>query len=57
MTVMVNVLAVPVQPLADGVTVTVPLIIVEPVFVAVNAAILPVPFAPKPIAVLLLVQL
>ena len=54
---MVNVLAVPVQPLADGVTVTVPLIIVEPVFVAVNAAILPVPFAPKPIAVLLLVQL
>ena len=40
-----------------GVTVIVPVIGVVPPFTAVNAAILPVPPAPRPMAVLLLIQL
>ena len=61
LTVMVNVVAVPVQvtpPLVnEGVTVIVETIGVAPVFVAVNAGIFPVPEAASPIAVLLFVQL
>lgn len=60
-TVMVNVLAVPEQAVADakeGVTVMVDDIGVVPVLVAVNEEIFPVPLVvAKPIAVLLLVQL
>jgi hypothetical protein len=58
--VMVNVCGVPVQvgeAPADGVTVMVAEMGVVPLLVAVNAAILPVPLAPKPMAVLLFVQL
>ena len=56
-TVMVNVRGVPVQPFADGVTVIVAVTGAVPVLVAVKLAILPVPLAPRPIVVLLLVQL
>jgi hypothetical protein len=56
-TVIVNVCTVPVQPAAAGVMVTIPEIGTIPVFAAVNEAIFPVPDAPRPIAVLLLVQL
>ena len=45
------------QLLADGVIVIVPLIMVLPELVVVNDGTLPVPLAPKPIAVLLLAQL
>ena len=57
LTVMVNDTAVPGQPLAVGVTSTVPVIAAFVEFVAVNEAIFPVPLAPRPIAVLLFVQL
>ena len=56
-TVIVKVTGVPGQPFATGVTVMVPLIGVVPALVPVNEAILPVPEAPRPMAVLLLVQL
>ena len=55
MTVIVNVLFVPTQPLTVGVIVTVEICCVA-TFAAVNAAILPVPLAAKPVAVLLFVQ-
>ena len=57
MTVMVKEAAVPSQPLNVGVTRIVPLIDAVVAFVAVNEAILPVPLAGNPIAVLLFVQL
>ena len=47
---------VPEQPFAVGVTVIVPLMLALVVFVEVNAAMLPVPEAPKPIFVLEFVQ-
>ncbi len=56
LTVMEKDVAVPEQPLAVGVTVTVPEVFAFVVFVAVNAAILPVPFAANPIVVLVFVQ-
>ena len=43
--------------MAVGVTETVPLMVVFPLLVAVNTGILPFPFAPSPMAVLLFVQL
>lgn len=52
-----KVLAVPVQPSADGVTVIVAVTGALVVFVAVKAAMLPVPLAASPIDVVLLVQL
>ena len=51
-TVIVKVCAVPVQPLTDGVTVIMPDIANNPLLVAVNAAILPEPDAPRPMLVL-----
>lgn len=54
---MVKLVELPVQPVADGVTVIVAVIGALVVLVAVNAAILPVPDAASPIVVLLLVQL
>lgn len=56
-TVIVKVLDAPVQPLADGVTVIVATNGAAVVLVTMNGAILPVPDAANPIAVLLLVQL
>jgi hypothetical protein len=56
-TVMVKVTGVPLQPAADGVTVIVAVIGAAVALVAVKAAILPVPDAARPIAVLLFVQL
>jgi hypothetical protein len=56
LTVIVNVIAAPVQPLALGVTVIVPLIGAAVALVAVKLGILPVPDAANPIAVLELVQ-
>lgn len=56
-TVIVKVLGVPVQPLAVGVTVIVATIVEPVALVTTNWLILPVPLAPRPIAVLLLVQL
>ena len=56
-TVMVKVWAVPVQPLADGVTVMVAVTGVEPVLVAVKAFIFPLPLAASPMEVALFVQL
>jgi len=59
-TVMVNVVEAPVQVVApfvnEGVTVMVPLMGARPVLVAVNEAMLPVPLAARPIAVLEFVQ-
>lgn len=55
-TVMVNDIAVPGQPLAEGVIVTVELIAVVPELVAVKDGIFPVPLAASPMAVLLLVH-
>ena len=52
----VKVCAVPGQPLPVGVTVIVAVIGMVPVLVAVKLAMLPVPAAAKPIAVLLLVH-
>ena len=57
LTVMVKVLVVPEHEPLVGVTVIVPVIGDAVAFVAVNAAMLPVPFAPKPIAVFELDQL
>ena len=55
-TVMVKLLGVPAQPLADGVTVMVATIGVVPVLMAVNTGIFPFPLPAKPIAGLLLVH-
>ena len=49
LTVMVKVLAKPRQPLSSGVTVMVAIALVVPEFWPVNAAILPVPPAARPI--------
>lgn len=54
---MVKLVELPVQPAAEGVTVIVAVIGALVVLMAVKAAILPVPDAASPIAVLLLVQL
>ena len=51
LTVTVKLMGVPLQPLAEGVTVTVAVIGVVPVLEAVNPGILPVPLVPKPILV------
>jgi hypothetical protein len=56
-TVMVKLTGRPPQPVEVGVTVMVALIGAVVVLVAVKAGILPVPEAPRPMAVLLLVQL
>jgi len=48
-TVMVNVSGAPVHPLAEGATVIDAVTIVDPVFVAVNVAMFPLPTAAKPI--------
>jgi hypothetical protein len=53
----VNVIGVPGHPFAVGVTVIVAVTGAVPVLVAVNAAILPVPLAARPMLVLLFVQL
>jgi hypothetical protein len=55
--VIVNVSATPEQLLADGVTMIVAIATVVPVFVAVNAPMLPVPVEESPIAVFEFVQL
>ena len=57
LTVIVNVSATPAQLFADGVTMIVAVTAVVPVFVAVNAPMLPVPVADRPIAVFEFVQL
>ena len=57
LTVIVNVIDGPLQPLATGVTVIVAVTGALVVFVAVKAAILPVPDAARPMLVLLFVQL
>ena len=54
--VMVKVAGVPEQPLAVGVTMIVPVIVAVPVLVIGNEAIVPVPLAGNPIAVLEFVQ-
>ena len=51
-----KVLVDPVQPLADGVTIIVAVTGALVVLVAVNDAILPVPFAARPIEVVLFVH-
>ena len=55
-TVIVNVEAVPEQPLIEGVTVIVAITAVVPVLVAVKSGISPIPLAPNPIVVSLLVH-
>jgi hypothetical protein len=55
-TVIVKVIGVPLQPLAEGVTVIVATTGVEPVLVAVNDGILPVPVAGRPMDGWLLVH-
>ena len=57
LTVMVNICDAPVQLFADGVTVIVAVFIEAVAFVAVNAAMLPEPLAPRPIDASLFVQL
>lgn len=57
LTVMVNVLATPVQPFAEGVTVMVAVTGVFPVLIPANAAMFPVPLAASPMEGVLLVQL
>jgi hypothetical protein len=57
LTVIANDCDMPGQPDADGVTVMVAVTGVVPVFIAVKAGISPLPFAAKPIDVLLFVQL
>lgn len=57
LTVMVKVWAVPKQPFTVGVTVMVAITGLAVPFVAVKAAIVPVPLAAKPMVVLLFVQL
>jgi hypothetical protein len=54
---MVNVWAVPVHPVATGVTVIVAVIAVVPVLTAVKEPMFPEPLAARPIAGLLFVQL
>lgn len=54
---MLNILAVPKQPFAEGVTVIVAVTNVFELLAALNDGILPVPFAAKPIDVVLFVQL
>ena len=56
LTVIVNVCGEPAQPFADGVTLIVAVTGALEVFVAVNAAMFPVPLAAKPIEVVLFVQ-
>ena len=56
-TVIVKVRAVPTQPFAVGVTVMVATMLLEVVFTAVKAAILPVPVVAKPMLDVLFVQL
>ena len=56
-TVIITDLGEPLQPFADGVTVMIPVVTFGPLVVATNEGILPVPFAARPIAVLVLVQL
>ena len=56
-TVMVKLTAVPPQPVEVGVTVMVAVIGAAVALVAIKLGILPVPDAPRPIAVLLFVQL
>ena len=55
--VIVNVMGVPEQVPDVGVTVIVPEIGVEPVFVPTKVVMFPVPLAPRPIAVFEFVQL
>ena len=55
-TVILKVVAVPAQPLAVGVIVMVAVTGISVLLVAVNALISPIPFAAKPIEVLLFVQ-
>ena len=57
LTVIVKLLAVPVQPLAEGVTVMVAVTGAVLLFTAVKSAMLPVPLPVRPIDVSLLVQL
>lgn len=57
LTVMLNVCAVPEQLLAVGITETVAVMGEAELFEAVNEAMLPLPLAPSPIEVVLLVQL
>ena len=54
---MVKLCAAPAQPLADGVTVMVDVIADAVLFVAVKAAILPVPLVASPMLAALFVQL
>jgi hypothetical protein len=56
LTVIVNVVGVPVHPFADGVTVIVEVIGDVEALVAVNTGMSPEPLAARPIAVLLFVQ-
>jgi hypothetical protein len=55
-TVIVNVIGVPTQPFAVGVTVMVAITGIAPALVAVNEGIFPVPLAPSPIVGSLLVH-
>ncbi len=55
-TVMLKVFAVPLHPVASGVTVIVAITGVVPVFIALNVEIFPVPLADSPIDGVLLVQ-
>lgn len=57
MIVIVKLTGVPTQDPTDGVTVIVPEIGVEPPFVPVKVVMLPVPFAARPIAGFVFVQL
>jgi hypothetical protein len=57
LTVIVTVLAVPIQPFAIGVTVIVATIGLEVALTAAKAAILPVPLAARPMLVVLFDQL
>ena len=57
LTVMVNVCGVPGQPAADGITVIVAVTGALVKLITVNTGIFPLPFAAKPIVVLLFVQL
>jgi hypothetical protein len=54
LTMMVNAAAVPVQPLAEGVTVMLPVSGADVPLMPVKAAMLPKPDAPRPMEVLLL---
>ena len=54
---MLKVNGLPVQPLAEGITVTVPIVGSTVLLVAVNEPMLPVPFAASPIVVFEFIQL